>query len=219
MTLSDIIFAFANIINLFSLSVRKMLWLRSLSIVGSILFISAGLLLNNKSLIIWSFFYIAMNMIRIILLIMEKKPYLLPEKLKSIYLQSFPHMTTRNFYKLFEAGSMITAHEPTVLIEENIISDKVVLIIKGQAQVIVQDKILCILEPGNFIGEMSYITQDPTCARVTSQKQLTYIVWDKKTLEKLKTKKHELFKDFEQAIGGNLVKKIRENNHLILQAS
>ena len=61
--------------------------------------------------------------------------------------------------------------------------------VNGNANVIRDEKNIAVLERGQFIAEISYITGKPTSANVVSSENLTYYLWDRKTLDKLRKSK------------------------------
>ena len=63
------------------------------------------------------------------------------------------------------------------------------LILNGKAEVTRNGKNIATLGRSQFIAEISYITGKPASADVVSKEDLTYYVWDRNTLEKLRKSK------------------------------
>ena len=60
------------------------------------------------------------------------------------------------------------------------------LVLNGNAEVIRNNKKIAILERGQFIAEISYITGKPASADVMAVDDLTYYVWNGKILKDLR---------------------------------
>ena len=58
-----------------------------------------------------------------------------------------------------------------------------------KADVIWDSKKIATLERGQFIAEISYITGKPTSANVVSSERLTYYIWNRNNLDKLRKSK------------------------------
>jgi CRP-like cAMP-binding protein len=59
------------------------------------------------------------------------------------------------------------------------------LIFEGKANVLVDNKMVAELSDGQFVGEMSYMTGNPTSVDVIADEQLHYLIWDRTELEQL----------------------------------
>lgn len=70
------------------------------------------------------------------------------------------------------------------------------VIIRGKVKVIIGSKVLDILGPGNVIGEMSIITDNPRCATVTAESPVTTLWLSYMNMQKAK----KLLPDFEERL-------------------
>ena len=62
-------------------------------------------------------------------------------------------------------------------------------ILNGKADVMRDDKKIATLERGQFIAEISYITGKAASAEVVSPVRLTYYIWNRNNLDKLRKSK------------------------------
>ena len=63
------------------------------------------------------------------------------------------------------------------------------LVLNGKADIIRDGETIAILERGQFIAEISYITGEPASADVVSPERLTYYIWNRNNLDKLQKSK------------------------------
>ena len=62
-------------------------------------------------------------------------------------------------------------------------------ILNGKADVMRDDKKIATFERGQFIAEINYITGKPASADVISPERLTYYIWNRNNLDKLRKSK------------------------------
>ena len=85
-------------------------------------------------------------------------------------------------------GKLHHAHAQTLITAGDTQSD-LMLILNGKAEVTRNGKNIATLERSQFIAEISYITGKPASANVVSKDDLTYYVWDRSILDKLRKSK------------------------------
>ncbi|MFI5343631.1 MAG: cyclic nucleotide-binding domain-containing protein [Chlamydiales bacterium] len=210
----DSITVLCEIIILISYFCRNMLALRLVSMMGSLGFILVGFLAGYSlpgmtPLIFFNILIVIINGIQASLIITERLPAILPEHLRNLYLTVFRLLTTNEFLKILKLSEEITLNKGCILIVENQLVPKLLLITDGTVKITKKNALGIELPQGYFIGEMSYLTGKPANATVeVTSDHVSCFAWDKGLLDKLKDKDHDLFSKLEQSIAVNLIKKI-----------
>ena len=78
--------------------------------------------------------------------------------------------------------------------------ENLMLVLNGTAEVIRDDKKIATLERGQFIAEISYITGKPASADVLVPNDLTFYVWDKKSLNELRKKNSNIMQKLDHIL-------------------
>lgn len=197
----------AYVLNLIGLAVKNILILRILLISGQIILIYTGYVRGNWIVMFWNAVFLVINLLRTIMLLLERRPVTIPEKLKDIYEDSFLYMTDREFLKFWNIGKEKSVTDETI-IETGRPSDSVYMVIEGKALVQNRLRTIATLGRGGFIGEMNYITGKPPGADVRTDGTLTLWQWKQADLDQLKGKDYTLWVKMQQALGHDLVTKV-----------
>lgn len=200
-----------NIIYIIGFFLKNIIWLRIAMIIGAIFEIIFFLMVGDKELV-WTLIYcsiwILVNLYELILLLKEKISLRLSERELLLYELSFKFLSKINFRKLLDIAEWHNADKETVLIEESTKIDKLYFITKGVAQVESKDKIDVYISDGNFAGEMSFITNELTTAKVTAITPIEYLVWSREELLSLLAKSKEIEEGLSTIFNYDLVKKL-----------
>lgn len=180
-------------------------------IIGAIFEIIYFLIVGDKKLNVILFYctiWILVNLYELILLLKERISLRLSERELLLYELSFKFLSKINFRKLLDVAEWHNAEKDTVLIEESTKIDKLYFITKGVAQVESKDKIDVYISDGNFAGEMSFITNELTTAKVTAITPIEYLVWSREKLLSLLAKSKEIEEGLSTIFNYDLVKKL-----------
>jgi hypothetical protein len=144
----------ANVLYLASYSVRDILWLRILTVVGALLLIPYYALqpLPLLAAIGWSFLFIAINGVWIAVLIAERRPiHLDPEETRLRDL-SFPSLSAREARNLFVTGVWEEIEPGGSIVEHDKRTRRFSVILRGNADVIYHGTKIAELGAGQFVG-------------------------------------------------------------------
>ena len=185
MTIDIIFLHFSYLLTLLALSIRGILWLRIVLTISQF-----GHLINaymnydaNKGG--WTIIFIAINLVQIMIIFRERRELLIPEQIRDLYENIFHTKTSREFLKFWNKGELMHTNNE-ILINKGNNQKSLMLVLNGNAEVIRNDKKIAILERGQFIAEISYITGKPASADVMAVDDLTYYVWNGKILKDLR---------------------------------
>ncbi|MEM8661948.1 MAG: hypothetical protein AAGF35_13775, partial [Pseudomonadota bacterium] len=116
----DILLAIANISYLASYSMRDILWLRVLTIIG-ISVLMPYYYLQPSTLwgpIGWNLLFLSINLYWIVRLFLERRPVVFPDEQERLYESTFRNLTRREALRLFELGNWHSVQAGTTLIEQ-----------------------------------------------------------------------------------------------------
>ncbi len=204
----------AYIIVLAAYVAKKMAWLRLLTIAGNILVLPYYLFYIEPPLwnsIGWACIYVLINLVMLFFLYLESRPITLSDLEQKIYDLTFKSLEPRVFKKLIDHGSLLE-HQP----EENLVTrdsdlDSLMLVVEGEAEVVLKHGEHLIIPTGGFIGEQSFITGGKTSADVTTGKESTTILhWNSQELRKYLDKKEHLKDTLDLIFTSDLIYKLRE---------
>src|SRR5262250_440315 len=164
----EIWFHLANVLYVLSYLVTDILWLRVLAVAGGLSSLTWTLTAPTPSapLIGWTLVYNTINIVQIARLWQERRPVKLEAAAQSLYAAAFRTLTPREFLRLLAAGRWQGAPAKTVLIQEGTSPGRMLVLAAGRAAVKVSGREIATLGPGQFAGEMSYLTGALTTAAV-----------------------------------------------------
>lgn len=205
-------FHLANVIYVFSYLVTDILWLRVLAVTGGISYLTWTLTAATPSLSLigWTLVYNTINVVQIARLWYERRPIRLDGDEQTLYAAAFRTLTPREFRRLLAAGRWRDAKPAEVLIAEGTRADQVLVIASGRATVRVGGRDVATLHPGQFAGEMSFLTGAPTSASVEVVEPVRFVSWPTAALERCLAKHPPLRAALQLVIGRDLAIKLRE---------
>ena len=201
----------ANILYLLSYSVKDMLWLRCLTVVAALCLLPYYYVqpVPLTAAIVWNLLFIGINLIQIVILLRERRPVTLTEDQQRLYQLAFHSVTPREFLKLLEVACWEEAADGQLIVRKGEDIDRMMVIHSGSASIRCGEQTVAELGPGQFVGEMSFITGDPTSADVVALKTLRYVSWSKDSLRCLLDERPQLKVALQDAIGADLVGKLK----------
>jgi hypothetical protein len=187
-----------------SFMVKDILWLRVLSITGSIFSIIYNCNVSNS--ILWepirgNLFLMSLNIYHIAKIIYGNRQLVLNSKEEELYQLSFSGLNKIEFAKLVRAGSWMTAKSGESIVHQGELLDHLMMIFNGTVDIEVNGKKVNQLKDGQFIGEMSYLTNKPASANVKANFDTEYISWKHEELKELMKRNPSLIFSLQSAMG------------------
>ena len=180
----------------FSFLVKDILYLRFLSILASLFSVFYNFYIPVEPMwlpIGWNFVFVALNLYHIAVIIYEKRPVQMSPKHKELYETMFKDMTPVEFLKItkiadwthFKSGEIITQQTHKV--------PDLNLIYNGTVDVAVDGKKVAELKDGQFIGEMSFLTEKPATATCIVKHDSEVLVWKQEQFKELLKRNPSLY--------------------------
>jgi hypothetical protein len=205
----------ANVLYLLSYLVRDILWLRILTVVAICCLMPYYFTCGDEPLwaaIGWNVVFTGVNLYQIFLLVKERWPRDLKGLERQLYDGPFHSLTPGEFVKLLKVGSWRDATPGEVLVEDGSVVEHMMVLAEGGADVRAKERVVATLEPGQFVGEMSFLTGDKAGADVVASQPTKVFSWQQRELESFLTKNGELSFKVRGVIGRDLVGKLRQHH-------
>ncbi len=192
---------------------KKIVWLRLLTITGMMVGIPYYLYIHEAPMwnnIFWVCTYASINLVMLFIIYLESRPIELSDLEQKIYDMTFKSLEPRVFKKLINHGSLEEIQPDVVLVNRDSELDSLMLVVEGQAEVVLKHGEHLIIPTGGFIGEQSYITGGKTSADVTSGREAAKILrWKSEELRKYLADKETLKDNLDLIFTADLIHKLR----------
>jgi hypothetical protein len=206
----EIWFHLANVLYVVSYLVTDIMWLRALAVLGGLSSLTWTLTTPTPSLtfIGWTLVYNTINMVQIGRLWHERRPLRLSAEEQALYAAAFRTLTPREFQRLMTAGTWQDAPAKEILIEEGARPGRMLVLASGRAVVKAHGRVVALLQPGQFAGEMSFLTGAATTAAVEVVEPVRFVSWATADLERFLAKHPPLRGALQIVLGRDLAAKL-----------
>ncbi|MCG8543471.1 MAG: popeye domain-containing protein, partial [Alphaproteobacteria bacterium] len=133
----DVLVNVANVVYLVSYSVRDILWLRIMTVLGALLLLPYYYLQASPlwAPMGWNLVFMAINVFWITKLLLERRPVQFTDDERKLYQLAFRHLSEHDALKLFRLGTWTTVPAGTALLTQGHAVDAVTLIAGGEVAV------------------------------------------------------------------------------------
>ncbi len=210
----DVFGNLAFILIAFSLLAKDILWLRALSVISSVCAIiyNYSASISPWTPIRWNLFFIGLNLYHISKIVFSRKKIFLTEKERDIYQWFFKDLSVVEFAKFIRAGHFETLMPGTRLTEEGLEVKFLRLIYSGKVDVLKNSTKVSELRDGDFVGEMSFLSNRPATATVVAHHASEVLTWNQKELKNMLVKSPSLIYSLQGALGAQLSRVLEEKN-------
>ena len=199
-----------------SFMVKDILWLRILSISASTCSIIYNYNVAGLPLwvpISWNVFFISLNLYHIFKIIYGNRVIYLNDKEKELYRILFSSLNLIEFSKLIKMGEWKQSNPGEILIKEKQIMTDLYLIYNGKVEILVADKKVNELKDGQFIGEMSFLSNEVASATVKTMYPTEYLKWNQAKLKELMSRNPSIIYSLQAAMGSQLTQALNSKNN------
>lgn len=162
--------------------------------------------------IIWSCVFISLNVYHISRLILENRGIEFNDKEQELYQTVFASLSPLEFKKLNDIAEWIQVPEGTKIVEQGQKMRDLYLIYSGVTDVVVDGKNVAQLKDGQYVGEMSFMTEGDATASVVSHYPTEYLKWDQEGLKALMSRNPSLLFSLQSTMGKQLSKAVSQKN-------
>ena len=192
----------------FSFLVKDILWLRIVSILASLFSVFYNWVIPVEPMWIpigWNFVFVGLNLYHIAVIIYEKRPIKLAPKDKELYETLFKDLSPVEYLKISKVAQWKTFKSgETIIRQEHLVPD-LILIYNGTVDVVVENKKVAELKDGQFVGEMSFLTEKTATATCIVKHNTECLVWKQPELKELLKRNPSLYYTIQSLLSNQLV--------------
>ena len=192
---------------------KDIAWLRRIFIAGNLVVLPYYYSYFEAPMwnpIFWACTYALINMVMLFQIYLESRPIKLSEIEQKIYELTFKSLEPRIYKKLIDLGSWEELPPEVELVTRDSVLDSLMLVVDGEAEVVLKHGEHRYIPAGGFIGEQSFITGGKTYADVSTGKEATTILrWNSESLRKFLAHKETLKDAVDLIITADLIYKLR----------
>jgi len=184
----DVLVSVANLVYLFSYSVRDILWLRVLTVFGALLLLPYYYLQPEAlwPAIGWNLVFVAINIFWITKLVLERRPVHFSDDEKRLYQLALRNLKEQDALKLFRLGTWTSTPAGTTFLTQGKALDSLMLIVEGNVSVEADGKLVDTLGEGRFLGATAFLSvgtdfESPVTVKATEPTRI--IAWSFAELE------------------------------------
>ena len=193
----------------FSFLVKDILYLRLVSILASLFSVFYNYVIPVEPMWIpigWNFVFVGLNLYHIAVLIYEKRPVKMNDKNTELYETLFKDMTPVEYLKVSKIAEWKTFKSGEVIIKQGMPVKDLHLIYNGTVDVAVKKKKVAELKDGQFVGEMSFLTEKPATATCIVKHDSEILVWRQREFKELLKRNPSLYYSIQSLLSAQLVK-------------
>ena len=192
----------------FSFIVKDILYLRLVSILASLFSVFYNWVIPVEPMWIpigWNFVFVALNLYHIAVLMYEKRPVKMNDKNAELYETLFKDMTPVEYLKVSKIAEWKMFKPGEIIIQEGMPVKDLHLIYNGTVDVVVKDKKVADLKDGQFVGEMSFLTEKPATATCVVKHDAELLVWRQREFKELLKRNPSLYYSIQSLLSAQLV--------------
>ena len=192
----------------FSFLVKDILWLRIVSILASLFSVFYNWVIPVEPMWIpigWNFVFVGLNLYHIAVIIYEKRPIKMAPKDKELYETLFKDLSPVEYLKISKVAQWKTFKSgETIIRQEHLVPD-LILIYNGTVDVVVENKKVAELKDGQFVGEMSFLTEKTATATCIVKHDTECLVWKQPEFKDLLKRNPSLYYTIQSLLSSQLV--------------
>ena len=192
---------------------KDIAWLRRITILGNFVVLPYYYFFFEAPMwnpIFWVCIYTVINLVMLFLIYLESRPIKLNDLEQKIYELTFKSLEPRIYKKLIDLGSWEDLQPEVELVTRDTLLDSLMLVVDGEAEVVLKHGEHRYIPTGGFIGEQSFITGGKTYADVSTGKEATTILrWNSESLREYLANKETLKDAVDLIITADLIYKLR----------
>ena len=192
----------------FSFLVKDILWLRVVSILASLFSVFYNYVIPANPMwlaINWNIVFLVVNLYHIAVIIYEKRPIKMEPKDKELYETLFKDLSPVEYLKISKVAEWKSFKSGETIIRQNHLVTDLILIYNGTVDVVVGTKKVAELKDGQFVGEMSFLTEKSATATCIVKHDTECLVWKQPEFKELLKRNPSLYYTIQSLLSNQLV--------------
>ena len=195
----------------FSFLVKDIFWLRILSILASLFSVFYNYIIPAEPMwlaINWNFIFVGVNLYHIGVILYEKREIKMDDKNQELYDTLFKEMSPVEYLKISRAAKWETLKPNQRIITQGMPVPDLYLIYNGTVDVIVDNEEIAELKDGEFVGEMSFLTEKVATATCKVKYEAQCLVWKQKEFKELLKRNPSLYFTIQSVLSAQVSDKL-----------
>ena len=205
---NNIIQHLGYIFTFLALSVKDVLWLRIILATAQTVLGIHQFMIQRYDVVFWNTIFTFVNVYHILRIINDRKPIKVPDEIKDIYKNIFFNLTAKEFMYYWNLGEFCVGMNNTI-INEGEKQKHLFLILEGEAIVEQNSNKIASLSRGDFIAEISFLTEQPATADVFLDDNVKYMKWEQSKIRHFQKTNIGFWSKLHHVLTRDLIKKIR----------
>jgi hypothetical protein len=204
---------FTYLLLIISMLMRKMAWLRALAIASGLAkIVYRGFFVIDPVSVVWEVAFVAVNIGQLLILWYYERQHAFEEH-QQHFVSSMPAGIERHSIKrLLELSTTRELEPGTLLTTEGQPVPELIFVSRGVALVEKEGVAVAACGPGDYVGEMSFLTGRPASATARAFKPMTVVVFDQEKLKAAIDSDPGIRRAMESSLNLNLVGKLMRSN-------
>jgi CRP-like cAMP-binding protein len=195
-----------------SMLMRKMLYLRLMAVAAGTFSGAYYFSLNDSISLFWEVLFTLVNATQLVILFVENRRGRFTAEEQAFIDAVLPTVERAQTRRLMKLGAWTEISDSNILIHEETTPPSLFYVVNGTARVERSGRTLGMVGPGDFLGEMSYLTGKQATATVTSVTPMRYLAFDRTALREYLEKNPDVRHSLESGFNRNLVDKLVKTN-------
>ncbi|OUW11923.1 MAG: hypothetical protein CBD26_00130 [Candidatus Pelagibacter sp. TMED166] len=195
----------------FSFLVKDIFWLRLLSIAASLFSVFYNYTIPTEPMwlaINWNFIFILVNLYHIGVILYEKREVKMGDKDEELYQTLFKEMSPVEYLKISRAAKWETLKPGQRIITQGIQVPDLYLIYNGTVDVEIDNEHITQLKDGEFVGEMSFLTEKVATATCKVKYEAQCLVWKQREFKELLKRNPSLYFTIQSVLSAQVSNKL-----------
>ena len=195
----------------FSFLVKDIFWLRIVSIIASLFSVFYNYVIPLEPMwlaINWNFIFIAVNIYHIAIILYEKREVKMDDKNQELYDTLFSEMTPVEYLKISRAAKWELVKSGQKIITQGMPVPDLYLIYNGTVDVLVDNEQIAELKDGEFVGEMSFLTEKVATATCKVKYDAQCLVWKQREFKELLKRNPSLYFTIQSVLSAQVSDKL-----------
>ncbi|KJC56419.1 hypothetical protein UP10_34710 [Bradyrhizobium sp. LTSPM299] len=202
----------SNVVFLVAFSVRDLLKLRILAIVGEGLTLPYYYFQGEKLWppIFWGVAFMIVNAIRIVAIALERRPVVLNNKEEQLYRVAISSIDKREFLRLVSLARWVDCSPGEIILEKGQHISEAIVVMAGDLEAILSGNSRMALRSGQLIGDVSAYSGLASPVQVVARGPGTLAKWDLQHLREFAASRPELRANLLRIVSMDIAVKLRE---------
>ena len=195
----------------FSFLVKDIFWLRILSILASLFSVFYNYTIPTEPMwlaINWNFIFVGVNLYHIGIILYEKREVKMDEKDEELYQTLFKEMSPVEYLKISRAAKCETFKPGKRIITQGMPVPDLYLIYNGTVDITIDNEHIAQLKDGEFVGEMSFLTEKVATATCKVKYEAQCLVWKQREFKELLKRNPSLYFTIQSVLSAQVSDKL-----------